>query len=162
MTNYKFTLKLSNPYHLLATGFGSGLSPVIPGTIGSLAAIPCWLFMHKIFSVLACWFIILFGFIIGIIVCQRTSNDIKIYDHKSIVWDEFIGMWITLMYIPLSNWKWLLISFLLFRFFDILKPWPIIWFDRKIHKGIGIMLDDIIASIFAIIIMEMFKYWFFY
>ncbi len=83
----------------------------------------------------------------------------KIHDHGSIVWDEFIGMWMTLMGMPLVNWQWILISFVLFRFFDMLKPWPISWIDRQIDGGLGIMLDDIIAATFAIVIVAALPDW---
>lgn len=158
ITNVKFRLKLLNPWHLLATGFGSGLSPITPGTIGSLASILLWLLMYYLLPVWSCWFIILFCFSIGIVICQRTSNVIQVHDHGSIVWDEFVGMWMSLMTIPLVNWYWILIAFLLFRFFDILKPWPIRWFDCQIGGGLGIMLDDIIASIFTMIIIILIPY----
>lgn len=159
MTDAKSRLKLSNPWHLLATGFGSGLSPIIPGTMGSLAAIPFWLLMYWLLPVWLCWFIILFGFVVGIVICQRTSDDMQVHDHGSIVWDEFIGMWMTLMVIPLASWQWVLIAFVLFRFFDMLKPWPIGWFDRQVGGGLGIMLDDIIAAIFAMVIVAALAHW---
>lgn len=159
MTDAKSRLKRSNPWHLLATGFGSGLSPIIPGTMGSLAAIPFWLLMYWLLPVWLCWFIILFGFVVGIVICQRTSDDMQVHDHGSIVWDEFIGMWMTLMVIPLVSWQWLLIAFVLFRFFDMLKPWPIGWFDRQVGGGLGIMLDDIIAAIFAMVIVAALAHW---
>ncbi|SPP32352.1 Phosphatidylglycerophosphatase A [Arsenophonus endosymbiont of Aleurodicus floccissimus] len=159
MIDAKSRLKLSNHWHLLATGFGSGLSPIIPGTMGSLAAIPFWLLMYWLLPVLLCWFIILFGFVVGIVICHRTSDDIQVYDHGSIVWDEFIGMWMTLMVIPLVSWQWVLIAFVLFRFFDMLKPWPIGWFDRQVGCGLGIMLDDIIAAIFAMVILAALAHW---
>lgn len=159
MTDAKSRLKLSNPWHLLATGFGSGLSPIIPGTMGSLAAIPFWLLMYWLLPVWLCWFIILFGFVVGIVICQRTSDDMQVHDHGSIVWDEFIGMWMTLMVIPLVSWQWVLIVFVLFRFFDMLKPWPIGWFDRQVGGGLGIMLDDIIAAIFAMVIVAALAHW---
>lgn len=159
MTDAQSRLKLSNPWHLLATGFSSGLSPIIPGTMGSLAAIPFWLLMYWLLPVWLCWFIILFGFVVGIVICQRTSDDMQVHDHGSIVWDEFIGMWMTLMVIPLVSWQWVLIAFVLFRFFDMLKPWPIGWFDRQVGGGLGIMLDDIIAAIFAMVILAVLAHW---
>ncbi|VAY02150.1 Phosphatidylglycerophosphatase A [Arsenophonus endosymbiont of Aleurodicus dispersus] len=153
MIDAKYFLNLLNPWHLLATGFGSGLSPVIPGTIGSLAAILFWLLIDFLLPVWLCWLIILFSFAVGIFICQRTSDDMQVHDHSSIVWDEFIGMWITIMVIPLVNLQWVFIAVVLFRFFDMLKPWPISWFDRQIGGGLGIMLDDIIAAIFAMVIL---------
>ncbi|KPD03495.1 phosphatidylglycerophosphatase A [Moellerella wisconsensis] len=141
-------LKMRNPWHLLATGFGSGLSPIVPGTMGSLVAIPFWLLMARM-PIWSCWVIIVAGFFIGCLICQRTSDDMKVHDHGSIVWDEFIGMWITLMAIPTVSWEWILTGFFIFRIFDMWKPWPIRWFDRRVSGGFGIMIDDVIAAIFA-------------
>ena len=135
-------LKMRNPWHLLATGFGSGLSPIVPGTMGSLAAIPFWLLMARMPI-----------FFIGCLICQRTSDDMKVHDHGSIVWDEFIGMWITLMAIPTVSWEWILTGFFIFRIFDMWKPWPIRWFDRRVSGGFGIMIDDVIAAIFAYVMV---------
>ncbi|HHR6130612.1 TPA: phosphatidylglycerophosphatase A [Providencia alcalifaciens] len=144
----KKRLNMRNPWHLLATGFGSGLSPIVPGTMGSLAAIPFWLLMDKL-PVWSLWIIIVVGFWFGCWICQRTSDDMRIHDHGSIVWDEFIGMWITLMAIPVVSIQWVLTGFLIFRVYDMWKPWPIRIFDRRVSGGFGIMIDDIIAAIFA-------------
>lgn len=144
----KKRLNMRNPWHLLATGFGSGLSPIIPGTMGSLAAIPFWLLMDKL-PVWSCWVIIVVGFWFGCWICERTSHDMRIHDHGSIVWDEFIGMWITLMAIPVVSVQWVLTGFVIFRIYDMWKPWPIRIFDRRVGGGFGIMIDDIIAAIFA-------------
>ena len=144
----KSRLNLRNPWHLLATGFGSGLSPIIPGTMGSLAAIPFWYVLH--FLPLASYsLVVVIGFLIGIYICHRTSKDMGTHDHGSIVWDEFIGMWITLMAIPVVNWQWVLAGFVVFRIFDMWKPWPIRWFDRNVHGGLGIMIDDVVAGVVA-------------
>ncbi|KOY62966.1 phosphatidylglycerophosphatase [Photorhabdus heterorhabditis] len=152
MDEAKRRLRMSNPWHLLATGFGSGLSPIIPGTMGSVASIPFWLLLMQ-FPEWICWLVIIIGMLFGIMICQRTSDDMKVHDHGSIVWDEFIGMWITLMAIPVINWQWVLTGFIVFRIFDMWKPWPIRWFDRYVHGGLGIMLDDIIAAIFSFVIV---------
>ncbi len=144
----KGRLGLSNPWHLLATGFGSGLSPWVPGTTGSLAAIPFWWLMARLPQDLYS-LIVLFGISIGVYICHRTAKDMGVHDHGSIVWDEFIGMWITLMAIPNNSWKWLLAGFVVFRIFDMWKPWPIRWFDRNVHGGMGIMVDDIIAGVIS-------------
>ncbi|MFB9998750.1 phosphatidylglycerophosphatase A [Providencia rustigianii] len=144
----KKRLNMRNPWHLLATGFGSGLSPIIPGTMGSLAAIPFWLLMDKL-PVWSCWVIIVVGFWFGCWICERTSHDMRIHDHGSIVWDEFIGMWITLMAIPVVSVQWVLAGFVIFRIYDMWKPWLIRIFDRRVGGGFGIMIDDIIAAIFA-------------
>ncbi|PQQ31738.1 phosphatidylglycerophosphatase A [Photorhabdus luminescens] len=152
MDKAKRRLRMSNPWHLLATGFGSGLSPVVPGTMGSAAAIPFWLLLVQ-FPEWICWLVIIVGVLFGIMICQRTSDDMRVHDHGSIVWDEFIGMWITLMAIPVVNWQWILTGFMVFRILDMWKPWPIRWFDRYVHGGLGIMLDDIIAGAFSFVIV---------
>tara|TARA_B100001057_G_scaffold468580_1_gene527898 strand:+ start:633 stop:1139 length:507 start_codon:yes stop_codon:yes gene_type:complete len=148
-------ISLKNPWHLMATGFGSGLSPVIPGTMGTLAAIPLYLLLVQLplsgyiaAVVIAC--------LLGIKICQVTSDDMGVHDHGSIVWDEFAGFWITMLVVPLFNqptteWKWLLTGFVLFRFFDMVKPWPIGWLDKRVHGGLGIMLDDIVAGVMSAI-----------
>ncbi|AXF74878.1 phosphatidylglycerophosphatase A [Erwinia tracheiphila] len=144
----KRRLKMSNPWHLLATGFGSGLCPWVPGTVGSLASIPFWCLMtllpQDLYSL-----VVMFGICIGVYLCHRTAKDMGVHDHGCIVWDEFIGMWITLMAIPVNSWQWVLAGFVIFRILDIWKPWPIRWFDRNVHGGMGIMIDDIIAGIIS-------------
>lgn len=144
----KQRLKLSNPWHLLATGFGSGLSPIVPGTMGSLAAIPFWYVLSFLPWPLYLIAVIL-GTGIGIYLCHVTARDMGVHDSGSIVWDEFIGMWITLMALPAKEWYWVAVGFLLFRLFDMWKPWPIRWFDRNVQGGLGIMVDDIVAGIIA-------------
>ncbi|MGL9769183.1 MAG: phosphatidylglycerophosphatase A [Sodalis sp. (in: enterobacteria)] len=141
-------IKLSNPWHLLATGFGSGIFPWMPGTIGSLAAIPIWYLL-----VLLPWQLyslaIMFSLCTGVYFCNKTARDMGTHDHGCIVWDEFIGMWITLMPLPVKNCCWVLTGFILFRLLDIWKPWPIRWFDCKVHGGMGIIIDDVAAGIIA-------------
>jgi phosphatidylglycerophosphatase A len=82
------------------------------------------------------------------------AEDLRVHDHEGIVWDEMVGMWITLWLVP-EGWGWLLVGFLLFRLFDILKPWPISWIDRHVHGGVGIMLDDVLAGVFAWLAMQL-------
>ncbi|WP_376785409.1 phosphatidylglycerophosphatase A [Pantoea piersonii] len=144
----KSRLRMGNPWHLLATGFGSGLSPFVPGTMGSLAAIPFWWLMARLPQDLYS-LIVLLGISLGVYLCHRTAKDMGVHDHGSIVWDEFIGMWITLMAIPAHTWQWVLAGFVIFRIFDMWKPWPIRWFDRNVHGGMGIMVDDIIAGVIS-------------
>ncbi len=153
MSNPKSHLNLSNPWHLLATGFGSGLSPVVPGTMGTAAAvIPYLALAHlPLWAYLA---VCLAGAWIGVTICQKTSDDMGVHDHGSIVWDEFIGLWITMLVVPAAGldiyeWKWLIGGFVLFRFFDMVKPWPIGWLDKRVHGGFGIMIDDIVAGVMA-------------
>lgn len=150
-------LNLANPLHLLAVGFGSGLSPKAPGTMGTLAAVPCYLLVSGLATP---WFIALLvlGFVAGIRICQSATDAIGMDDHGGIVWDEFIGFGVTMIAAP-AGWQWVVAGFVLFRLFDVLKPWPICWFDRRIHGGLGIMLDDLIAALFALFCMQLLAFW---
>lgn len=136
-----------NPWHFLAFGFGSGLARFAPGTFGTLAAIPPYLILIQ-FSWAVYGLITIAAFFAGIRICQITSDDLKVHDFSGIVWDEFVGLWITLFLIPF-DWKWLLAGFILFRFFDIVKPWPIRYLDRHVEGGFGIMIDDVLAGVYA-------------
>jgi phosphatidylglycerophosphatase A len=143
-----------NPIHLLAAGFGSGLAPRAPGTFGSIAALLPWWPLHFLAPIYY-WAGVAAAFGIGIYACGKTARDLRTHDHGAIVWDEFVGMWIALA--PLSMvvqdtprlWLGVLAGFLLFRLFDIWKPWPISWCDRNVHGGFGIMLDDVLAGALA-------------
>jgi phosphatidylglycerophosphatase A len=141
------TPNMSKPIHLLAFGFGSGLLPKAPGTYGTLVGIPIYLLIQPL-SLINYGAIVLLAFVIGIWLCEVTSRDLGVHDHGGIVWDEIVGYLVTMMVAP-SGWLWVVLGFLLFRLFDILKPWPICWFDQKVSGGFGIMLDDLIAGLFA-------------
>ena len=136
-----------NPIHFLAFGFGSGAAPVAPGTFGTLAAVPLYLLLDLLplgYYLLA----LIASFAVGIYLCDKTSKDIGVHDHGGIVWDEFVGYWVTMLVAP-SGWEWIVGGFLLFRFFDIVKPFPIGWLDKQIDGGLGIMVDDVVAGSFA-------------
>lgn len=148
MDKVKCGLRMSNPYHLLATGFGSGLLSVMPGTIGSLAAISFWLLLTQLPWQLYLLLLMLSS-CIGVYFCHQTAKEMLVHDHSSIVWDEFVGMWITLMALPVNNWQWVLAGLVIFRILDIWKPWPIRWFDHNVKGGIGIMIDDIVAGVLS-------------
>ena len=138
---------LRNPVHLLAFGFGSGALPRAPGTCGTLAAIPFYLLLAQL--PLALYLLALVAaFALGIYLCGRTARNLGVHDHGGIVWDEFVGFWITMLVAP-PGWLWLLAGFILFRLFDILKPFPINWLDKRVEGGLGIMLDDAVAGTFA-------------
>jgi phosphatidylglycerophosphatase A len=136
-----------NPVHFLAFGLGSGAAPVAPGTFGTLAAVPLYLLLAQL-SLPQYLLVLVLAFALGIWLCDRTSRDLGVHDHGGIVWDEFVGFWLTMVAAP-PGWQWLLLGFLLFRLFDILKPFPIGYFDRQVQGGFGIMLDDAIAGSFA-------------
>jgi phosphatidylglycerophosphatase A len=144
--------QLLNPSCFLALGFGSGLLPVAPGTAGTLAAIPLYLLLQDLSlgAYLALVLVAVFG---GILVCGYTATRLGVHDHPAIVWDEIVGYLITMTAAP-ADWLWVAAGFVLFRLFDILKPWPIGWFDRRVHGGTGIMLDDVIAGVFAAVMLQ--------
>lgn len=150
---------MKNPIHFLAFGMGSGLAPKAPGTFGTLAALPFWWFLLKDVPTLPYLAVILSGFSLGVLLCEITSRDMGVHDFGGIVWDEWIGVWLTLLWLPTggSFWQdmaWLTYGFVLFRFFDIIKPWPIKWLDQKVHGGFGIMIDDVIAGLFALVLLQ--------
>lgn len=140
---------LRNPVHLLAFGLGSGCAPKAPGTFGTLAAIPFWWLFLQDVPLIPYLCVLIAGFAFGVYLCEQTSKDLGVHDHGGIVWDEWIGLWITYLALP-SGIEWIIIGFALFRFFDIIKPWPIKWLDEKVHGGFGIMIDDVLAGIFAL------------
>ena len=146
--DFKKYVQLTNPIHLLAVGLGSGMSPIMPGTMGSAMAIPLWLLFDGLQPFLY-WVLIVVAFIFGCFLCQKTSDDTQTHDSGHIVWDEFVGMWITLFFIPQISVLWIAIAFVAFRVFDMAKPWPIRWFDKRVPGGFGIMVDDMIAAIFS-------------
>lgn len=137
-----------NPVHFLAFGLGSGAAPWAPGTVGTAAAVIPYLLWIQFLSPV--WFIglLLVTFIIGVWLCERTSEDLGVHDHSGIVWDEFVGYWLTMFLAP-QGWEWALVGFVLFRFFDVLKPWPVKWADRRVAGGFGIMVDDVLAGVYA-------------
>lgn len=145
MTQPKITIK--TPAQFIASGFGSGCAPVAPGTFGTLAALPFWVGL----TFLPLWaylLVIVVAFLFGFYICQKASDELGVHDHGGIVWDEFVGLWITMIAIPFSVTN-MVIGFILFRIFDIIKPWPIRVADQKIGGGVGIMIDDMIAGSIA-------------
>jgi len=139
---------LTNPLHFLSLGFGSGLIKPAPGTWGTLAALPVWWFCLAELGWQWFLLVILISFVFGVFLCGYTANALGTHDHGSIVWDEFVGVWIALAFLP-KTWLILLLGFLLFRLFDIIKPYPIKLLDKHVHGGFGIMIDDVLAGVFA-------------
>ncbi len=142
---------LGSPSGFLAFGFGSGLSPFAPGTMGTLVAVP-FIFALKALGEPGFWIALLLLFLLGVVLCEQVSRKLGVHDHGGIVWDEMIGYWLSAAFIPLQ-WHWLLAAFLLFRFFDIVKPWPIRQIDSKVGGGFGIMIDDVVAALFTMAIL---------
>lgn len=136
---------LRDPGHFLALGFGSGLAPRAPGTFGTLAAIPVYLLCAQL--PLPGYLLAVVGaFLLGIYLCGRTARALGVHDHPGIVWDEVVGFLLTMAWAPPGS-QWIVAGFLCFRLFDILKPWPIRVLDRRLHGGLGIMLDDVLAGL---------------
>lgn len=140
-----------SPSGFLAFGFGSGLSPFAPGTMGTLVAVP-FIFALRSLNEPVFWVALILLFAVGVYLCGHVSHKLGVHDHGGIVWDEMLGYWLSAALVPLQ-WPWLLAAFLLFRFFDILKPWPIRQLDKKVSGGFGIMIDDVVAALFTLIIL---------
>lgn len=142
---------LSTPVLFLAFGFGSGLAKKMPGTMGTLAAIPIYLafvqfnlWVYSVLTLLAC--------VAGIRICDVAAKQLGEHDFGGIVWDEVAGYLVTMWFVPFS-WYAVLVGFVLFRIFDILKPWPIKWVDQKVEGGLGIMLDDLLAGLVSAVLL---------
>ncbi|TQV74090.1 phosphatidylglycerophosphatase A [Aliikangiella marina] len=147
---------MTNPVNFFAFGFGAGLAPKAPGTFGTLVAIPfVWLTADlSLFYYLALTAVIC---IVGVYLCHKSAEQLGVHDHPGIVWDEIAGYFITMIGFSFT-WTNAIVGFVLFRFFDIIKPWPIRWADKKVSGGFGIMLDDIIAGMFAWVSLFLFNY----
>ena len=138
---------MRSPTLMLAFGFGSGLSRYAPGTLGTIAAIPLWWLLTQLSQPLYLG-LVLVAAIVGVSICGRAAEQLGVHDHGGIVWDEFVGLWVAMAFLPVSPVS-LVLGFSLFRFFDIVKPWPISWLDKNISGGLGIMIDDIAAGLAA-------------
>ncbi len=148
----------SHPANLFALGFGSGLAPKAPGTFGTLAALPLYWFFLQGLSLN--WLLLVIGvsLLVGIWLCDVSAKSLGVHDHPGIVWDEFVGFWISCIALP-AGWPWLVGAFVLFRLFDILKPWPIDWLDRRMPGGVGIMIDDVVAGLYALALLQLAALW---
>ncbi len=136
-----------HPLQFLAFGLGSGLSAKAPGTVGTLVAIPLYLLFAQ-WNLLYYSVVVLLAALAGIWICGAASRQLEVHDHPGIVWDEFVGFWITMWALP-TDWAWVLAGFAVFRVYDIFKPWPVSLLDRKIGGGFGIMVDDMLAGAMA-------------
>lgn len=148
--------ELNDPIVFTAVGFGSGLSPVAPGTAGTLLTVPLvYLLQQQTFLVYT--LVTMFVLITGSWVCGYAAKKLQVHDHSGIVYDEVAGFLITMSLAP-TGWEWMLAGFVFFRFFDAVKPWPISWFDKNVHGGFGIMLDDVIAGIISLCCLLLLEY----
>lgn len=137
---------------------GSGLSPVAPGTAGTLFA---WVLYPWIRSVIGSddslfAVFLLAAFAAGVLACDRTGRDLGVIDHGAIVWDEIVPFWMVLFLAPVGL-LWQFVAFLLFRCFDILKPQPAEWFDTQVKNGFGVMMDDLVAAAYTLLALSVIK-----
>lgn len=139
------------PDGFLAFGFGAGLFTRAPGTMGTLAAVPVAVLVNTL-GVPQFWFVTL-SFILGVWICNRVTRSLGVEDYGGIVWDEMVGFWLIAAFLPL-DWAWYLLAFVFFRGFDILKPWPISALESRFDGGLGIMIDDILAAVYTILIVS--------
>lgn len=124
--------------------------------MGTLVAVP-FVFLLKEPGALVYWAVLAAFFLLGVWLCGRVTRELGVHDHGGIVWDEMVGYWLAVAFVPLK-WPWLLAAFVLFRFFDILKPWPIRQVDKHVDGGFGIMIDDILAAIYTMALLAMAQY----
>lgn len=144
---------LSHPAGWIATALGAGLSPKAPGTAGSLVALLPWWFLLRGLPVGWYLAVLAAGFVLGVWACSVCDRRLGMHDQGALVWDEVIGMWITLIAAP-TPWWWMWVGFALFRLFDIWKPWPVRLADRRVRGGLGVMLDDVVAGVYALIVLQ--------
>jgi phosphatidylglycerophosphatase A len=138
---------LAHPAGWIASGFGAGFSPVVSGTVGSAVALLPYLWLRE--APLG-WYVLLvaLAFALGVWASAVVVRRLGLSDPGVIVWDEFVGQWISLAFVP-HDWRWIIAGFFLFRLFDVWKPWPVSWADRSVKGGLGVMLDDVLAGVYA-------------
>jgi phosphatidylglycerophosphatase A len=156
MTTLRPDLKFlfAHPAHLIAFGFGSGLAPKAPGTVGTLLGLPLFWLIVAIAPDLPNQIILLIAtFLFGIWACARTGRALGVPDHGGMVWDEIVAFALVLVFTP-AGWLWMALAFALFRLFDILKPWPIRLADTHVKGGFGVMFDDLLAALYAIAVIK--------
>lgn len=147
-----------HPAYFIAFSGGGGLSPKAPGTVGTLIAIPLYWILDHYLDPIHLLLLIDVLFILGIWACGVTGKALGVPDHGGIVWDETVAFLLVLYFTP-SDWAWLLAAFILFRFFDIIKPQPIRYYDRRLKGGFGVMFDDMIAAFFTLLCLSGWKAW---
>ena len=148
---------LAHPAHLVACGFGSGLSPFAPGTVGTLFAWLTFPLLRAAFDDFQLLAVLAACFVGGVLAVHRTGADLGVVDHGSIVWDEIVPFWLALLLCP-PGWLWQTAAFLLFRVFDIVKPQPARYFDERVKNGFGVMSDDLVAGGYTILVLAIVQF----
>ncbi|OGT39770.1 MAG: phosphatidylglycerophosphatase [Gammaproteobacteria bacterium RIFCSPHIGHO2_12_FULL_38_14] len=149
-----------DPFYFIAFGLGSGAIPFAPGTFGTLFAIPFYLLLQALPLHFYFLFVIIF-IVFSMWVCDRVSKEIKIHDHPGMTIDEFAGFFVTMISAPRGA-LWVVLGFVLFRLFDVTKPWPIRFIDQKVSGGLGIVLDDVLAGVYACFMIQIIRYMLYY
>jgi phosphatidylglycerophosphatase A len=145
---------LRNPFVLLATGLGSGLAPRAPGTVGSLLALPIWwLLIAELPLPYQLGFAVVIT-LLSIWIVDRACRAAGVGDASALVLDELVGQWVALVAAP-KTLLWVAVGFVLFRTFDIMKPWPVSWADRRVSGGLGVVLDDVLAGVLAAVVLQL-------
>lgn len=145
---------LRHPAHLIAFGFGAGLAPKAPGTAGTVLGLPLfWGIAALTPNLPARLALLAAAFLLGTWACARAGRALGVADHGGIVWDEIVAFALVLLFTP-PGWLWIALAFALFRLFDILKPWPIRFFDTRLKNGFGVMFDDLLAAGYAIAVLK--------
>ena len=140
------------PAHIIALGAGAGLAPVAPGTVGTLLAFPLYWLLAAVSTSTMALALLGAAFLLGVWACGATGRALGVADHGAMVWDEIVAFAVVLVFTP-SGWEWQLGAFLLFRFFDIVKPPPIRYFDRRLKNGFGVMFDDLLAAGYTLLVL---------
>jgi phosphatidylglycerophosphatase A len=148
---------LSHPLHLISLGFGSGLSPIAPGTVGTLFAWASFAVFNQYLTVLEWGILIAVGFVAGISITGFTATKLGIDDPSPVVWDEIVAFWLVLLMVTPVTFNGQLWAFVVFRFFDMVKPPPIRYFDRRLKGGFGIMFDDLVAAFFTLLVIALWR-----
>jgi phosphatidylglycerophosphatase A len=148
--SWRFLLR--RPAHFIAFGFGAGLIPVAPGTFGTLLAFPLYWLIRPEVGPMEYLLVVLVLFGLGIWACDVTGRALGVADHGGMVWDETVAFLLVLFFTPAAL-HWQAVAFLLFRLFDILKPPPIHYYDRTFKSGFGVMLDDLVAAFYTLIVL---------
>lgn len=146
----------SHPAHFIALGFGTGLSPVAPGTVGTLLALPLAALLRMLTGDVGYLLGVGVAFAVGVWAAQRTGIDLGVPDHGAIVWDEVAAFLLVLFFVGPDPWRQG-VAFLLFRFFDIVKPPPARFIDREWHHGFGVMADDMVAAFYALLVLALWQ-----
>lgn len=167
MTMVSAAFLRSHPAHWIALGFGSGLSPWAPGTVGTLWAWVAFLVLDRWLAPLGAWAwgaVIVLALALGVWACARTAHDLALADPGAIVWDEVVAFWIVLWLVTPAGWLLQLIAFGLFRFFDAVKPGPVGFVDRRFkaargwRQGVGIIADDLVAAFCTLLVISLWRF----